>query len=155
MELEGRVGEYGSVKIKGELQPFNVKSYSDVMMIFRNVDMTDLTPYSANFAGRKIDSGKLSLDLNYKINKSQLKGENKIIMDSFVLGERVEGPNAVDLPLDLAIALLKDTNDRIDIGLPVEGNLENPEFSYGHLIWKALGNLITKIATAPLGRSLE
>ncbi len=149
MELEGRVGEYGSVKIKGELQPFNVKSYSDVMMIFRNVDMTDLTPYSANFAGRKIDSGKLSLDLNYKINKSQLKGENKIIIDSFVLGERVEGPNTVDLPLDLAIALLKDTNDRIDIGLPVEGNLENPEFSYGHLIWKALCNLIAKIATAP------
>ena len=149
MELEGRVGEYGSVKIKGELQPFNVKSYSDVMMIFRNVEMTDLTPYSANFAGRKIDSGKLSLDLNYKINKNQLKGENKIIMDSFVLGERVEGPNVVDLPLDLAIALLKDTNDRIDIGLPVEGNLENPEFSYGHLIWKALCNLITKIATAP------
>jgi len=149
MELEGRVGEYGSVKIKGELQPFNVKSYSDVMMIFRNVEMTDLTPYSANFAGRKIDSGKLSLDLNYKINKNQLKGENKIIMDSFVLGERVEGPNVVDLPLDLAIALLKDTNDRIDIGLPVEGNLENPEFSYGHLIWKALCNLITKIAIAP------
>ena len=149
MELEGRVGKYGSAEIKGELQPFNVKSYSDVMMIFRNVAMTDLTPYSANFAGRKIDSGKLSLDLNYKINKSHLKGENKIIMDSFVLGERVEGPNAVDLPLDLAIALLKDTNDRIDIGLPVEGNLENPEFSYGHLIWKALFNLITKIATAP------
>ena len=149
MELEGRVGKYGSAEIKGELQPFNVKSYSAVMMIFRNVEMTDLTPYSANFAGRKIDSGKLSLDLNYKINKSQLKGENKIIMDSFVLGERVEGPNAVDLPLDLAIALLKDTNDRIDIGLPVEGNLENPEFSYGHLIWKALCNLITKIATAP------
>ena len=62
---------------------------------------------------------------------------------------RREGPNAVDLPLDLAIALLKDTNDLIDIGLPVEGNLENPEFSYGHLIWKALCNLITKIATAP------
>jgi len=45
--------------------------------------------------------------------------------------------------------LLKDTNDRIDIGLLVEGNLENPEFSYGHLIWKALCNLITKIASAP------
>jgi hypothetical protein len=70
-------------------------------------------------------------------------------MDSFILGERVEGPKVMDLPLDLAIALLKDTNDRIDIGLPVSGNLDDPKFSYGHLIWKAISNLVTKIATAP------
>jgi hypothetical protein len=35
--------------------------------VFRNVEMTNLTPYSATFAGRKIASGKLSLDLEYKI----------------------------------------------------------------------------------------
>jgi hypothetical protein len=149
MELEGRVDKYGSAKIKGELQPFDAKDYSYMTMIFRNVEMINLTPYTATFAGRKITSGKLSLDLDYKINNSQLKGENQIIMDSFVLGERVEGPKVMDLPLDLAIALLKDTNDRIDIGLPVSGNLDDPKFSYGHLIWKAISNLVTKIATAP------
>ena len=149
MKLEGRVGKYGSAIIKGSLQPFDPKKYSNVSMIFRNVEMTNLTPYAASFAGRKITSGKLSMDLGYKINKSQLRGENKIIMDNFVLGEEVEAPGAVDLPLDLAVALLKDTNGRIDIGLPVSGDLENPEFSYGHLIWKALTNLITKIVTAP------
>jgi hypothetical protein len=31
----------------------------------------------------------------------------------------------------------------------VEGDLENPEFSFGHLIGKAIVNLITKIVTAP------
>jgi len=149
MELEGRVDEYGSAKIKGELQPFEAKNYSDVTMIFRNVEMTNLTPYTATFAGRKITSGKLSLDLSYRINNSQLEGKNQIIMDSFVLGERVEGPKVMDLPLDLAIALLKDANDRIDIGLPVSGNLDDPKFSYGDLIWKAISNLVTKIATAP------
>jgi len=149
MELEGRVNEYGSAKIQGELMPFDVKNYSDVKVIFRNVEMTNLTPYTATFAGRKITSGKLSLDLDYKINNSQLKGANQIIMDNFILGERVEGPKAMNLPLDLAIALLKDTNDRIDLGLPVSGNLDNPKFSYGHLIWKAISNLVAKIATAP------
>ena len=65
------------------------------------------------------------------------------------MGERVEAPRAVDLPLDLALALLKDADDRIDIGLPVSGNLEDPKFSYGHLVWKALANLVMKIAAAP------
>jgi hypothetical protein len=118
-------------------------------MIFRNVEMTGLTPYSAKFAGRKIDSGKISLDLYYNVVDGRLKGENEIIVDSLKLGERVEGSDAMDLPLDLAIALLKDSNDRIQLGLPVAGSLDDPEFSYGHLIWKALVNVLTKIVTAP------
>ena len=149
MALEGRVDQYGSAKIKGELAPLNVKGYSDITMVFRNVEMTRMTPYSAKFAGRKINSGKISLDLNYKIVDSRLKGENQIIVDTLELGERVEGSDAMDLPLDLAIALMKDANDRIQLGLPVAGSLDDPEFSYGHLVWKALVNVLTKMVTAP------
>ena len=149
MALEGQVDQYGSATIKGELAPLNTKGYSDVKMVFRNVEMTGLTPYSAKFAGRKIDSGKISLDLYYNIVNSRLKGENQIIVDSLELGERIEGSDAMDLPLDLAIALLKDSNDRIQLGLPVAGSLEDPEFSYGHLVWKALVNVLTKMVTAP------
>ena len=149
MAFEGQVNQYGSVKIKGELAPLNAKGYSDVTMVFRNVDMTRITPYSAKFAGRKIDSGKISLDLKYKIVDSRLEGENQIIVDSLKLGERVEGPDATNLPLDLAIALLEDSENRIQLGLPVSGSLDDPEFSYGHLVWKALVNVLTKMVTAP------
>jgi hypothetical protein len=37
----------------------------------------------------------------------------------------------------------------IALGLPVSGNLDSPEFSYGALIWKAVVNLLTKIVTSP------
>jgi uncharacterized protein DUF748 len=149
MALEGQVDQYGSANIKGELAPLNTKGYSDVKMVFKNVEMTRLTPYSAKFAGRKINSGKISLDLYYNVVDSRLKGENQIIVDSLELGERIEGSDAMDLPLDLAIALLKDSNDRIQLGLPVAGSLDDPEFSYGHLVWKTLVNVLTKMVTAP------
>jgi hypothetical protein len=61
----------------------------------------------------------------------------------------VKSPEAVNLPLDLAIALLEDADGVIDIGLPVRGDINDPKFSFGQLIGKALVNLITKIATAP------
>lgn len=147
--LEGRVDEYGSTKIEGKLEPFSPERYTDVTMDFRNVEMTSLSPYTIKFAGREVDSGKLSLDLEYKIEQSQLKGDNHIVLDSLTLGDKVESPDAMNLPLNLAVALMKDANDRIDIGLPVSGDLENPEFSYGHLIWKALANLITNIVASP------
>ena len=65
--------------------------------------MPPLSPYAATFAGRKIASGRLWLDLRYKIVKSELAGENKIVMQDFTLGERVEFPDALDLPVDLAV----------------------------------------------------
>jgi hypothetical protein len=71
------------------------------------------------------------------------------VLEQFSLGERVEAPNAVNLPLDLAIALLTDTEGKIDVAVPVSGNVDNPKFSYGHVIRQALVNLITKVVTAP------
>ena len=121
----------------------------DIKVVFRNVEMTNLTPYSATFAGRKITSGKLSLDLEYKIKKRQLAGENQVVMDKLTLGERVESPTAMNLPLDLAIAILQDSDGKIDLGLPVSGSLDDPQFSYGKIIWKAITNVLTKIVTAP------
>lgn len=149
LELDGEVDEFGMARAVGQVDLFNPTNNMDIKVAFRNVDMSRLTPYMATFAGRRIESGKLSLDLEYKIKQRQLLGENKIVIDRLTLGERVESPSATSLPLDLAIAILQDSDGRIDLGLPVAGSLDDPEFSYGGLIWKAITNVLTKIVTAP------
>lgn len=149
LKFEGRVDEFGEAAVDGSLAPFAPKTFTDIGVVFRNVAMTPFSPYSATFAGRKIASGKLSLDLQYKIDNSELQGENKVVLQEFTLGEKVESPDAVSLPLDLAIALLTDSQGRIDLAVPVSGNVDSPEFSYGHVIWQAVVNVITKIVTAP------
>lgn len=147
--LDGGVDRYGTAKVHGSLDPGDYKRSTDISMVFRNVDMSSVNPYSGKFAGRKIVSGKLSMDLNYQIQGNKLVGDNKIIVDNLVLGEHVNSPDAVNLPLDLAVALLSDSNGRIDIGLPVTGDLNDPQFSLAPLISKAFIALITKIVTAP------
>lgn len=149
LELEGQVDDYGLARAVGQINLFDPADFTDVKVVFRNVEMSRLTPYSATFAGRKIDSGKLSLDLEYKFNKRQMEGDNKVVMDQLILGERVESPDAKSLPLDLAIAILQDSDGRIDLGLPVSGSLDDPQFSYGGIVWKAILNVMGKIATAP------
>jgi len=89
------------------------------------------------------------MDLKYIIDESKLLGENKINIDTLVLGEVVDSPDAANLPLGLAIALLKDSNGQIDIDMPVKGNIDDPDFSYGGVVWGAIGNMITGIVTAP------
>jgi hypothetical protein len=149
IELDGLVDDYGLARAVGQMDFLDPTGYTDVKVLFKNVEMNRLTPYSATFAGRKINSGKLSLNLDYKIKDRQLQGENQVIMDKLTLGERVASPTAKDLPLDLAIAILEDSDGRIDLGLPVSGSLDDPQFSYGQIVWKAIFNLIGKVALAP------
>ena len=149
IELEGRVDEFGLARIRGVLNPFVPRNNTDVNVVFKNVDMVSASPYSMKFAGYKIAEGKISLDLQYKVRNGQLEGANQIVIDKLTLGERVDSPDALKLPLELAIAILKDSNGRIDLGLPVSGNMNDPQFSYGAIIWKAISNVLTKIVTAP------
>ena len=149
VELDGKVDDYGSARVRGSIQPFQATEFTDLTLAFRNLEMANLTPYSGKFAGRRIDSGRLSVDLEYKIKQRQLAGENKFIVNKLRLGERVESPDAMNLPLDLAIALLEDSDGVIDLDLPVSGSLDDPQFSYGKIIWKAIVNVLTKLVTAP------
>ena len=147
--LDGRVDAFGLARIRGDLNPFAPRDNTDVNVVFKNIDMTSVSPYTMKFAGYRIAEGKISLDLQYKVRASQLEGANQIVIDNLVLGERVDSPDALKLPLELAIAILKDGNGRIALGLPVSGNMNDPQFSYGAVVWKAIGNILSKIVTAP------
>ncbi len=147
--VNGQIDDYGMAHSEGLVDLFKPTDNMDIKVDFTNVEMARLTPYSATFAGRKIESGKLTLHLQYKLKNRQMLGDNQIIMDKITLGERVKSPQAKDLPLELAIAILEDSDGRIDLGLPVSGSLDDPKFSYGGIIWKAITNVLTKIVTAP------
>lgn len=149
LELKGRVGEFGEARVGGSLEPFDPAHFTDIEVGFRNVALTPLSPYSATFAGRAIARGDIDLELQYKVAEQQLLGENRIVLRDFTLGEHIESPDALDLPLDLAIALLSDGEGRIDVAVPVRGNVGAPEFSYGKVVRKALSKLLGDLVSAP------
>ncbi|MFJ3469740.1 DUF748 domain-containing protein [Pseudomonas sp. NPDC090201] len=149
VDIKGKVDRYAPVTIKGALNPFNPLASLDIATSFKRVELTTLTPYSGKFAGYRIRKGRLNLDLHYLITKGQLKAENKVVVEQLQLGEKVDSPDAVNLPLKLAIALLKDVDGKISIELPVTGDLNNPQFSVMPIVWQTLRNLIVKAAAAP------
>ncbi|AXO87042.1 DUF748 domain-containing protein [Pseudomonas parafulva] len=149
VDIQGKVDRYAPVTIKGALNPFDPMASLDIATRFRRVELTTLTPYSGKFAGYRIRKGRLDLDLHYVITKGQLKAENKVVVEQLQLGERVDSPDAVDLPIRLAVALLKDTQGRISIELPVSGDLNNPQFSVMPIVWQTMRNLVLRAAQAP------
>lgn len=149
VDVKGKVDRYAPVTIKGSVNPFDPMAALDIATSFKRVELTTLTPYSGKFAGYRIRKGRLNLDLHYLITKGQLKAENKVVVEQLELGEKVDSPDAVSLPLKLAVALLKDVDGKISIELPVTGDLNNPQFSVMPIVWQTLRNLIVKAAAAP------
>jgi hypothetical protein len=147
--LEGRVDEFGYARLSGSVNLFAPRDRSAFRVQLRNIDLAGVSPYAMRFAGYRIASGHLALDLNYRVRASLIEGDNKITLQDFKLGEHVESPDALKLPFELAVALLKDPDGTINLEVPVRGNLDDPQFSLAPLIWKAIGNLIGSVVAAP------
>tara|TARA_B100000780_G_scaffold232367_2_gene172316 strand:- start:4068 stop:7190 length:3123 start_codon:yes stop_codon:yes gene_type:complete len=147
--INGKIDSYAPVSLKGELNPLLEELFLDLDFAVEGAELTSVNPYSGTYMGYYIDKGLLSLDVRYKVQNSELDGNNHVVIDQLTLGRKSDSEQALSLPLGLAVALLQDNDGVIDLGLEVSGDLDNPDFSFGSIILNALGNLITKAVTAP------
>lgn len=149
VQFRGEFDKTVPIEIKGKINPFAEDLYADIQITLDNKDLSPLTPYSGKYLGHVIDKGKLFLNLNYKIDKKKLNTENKIFIDQLTLGNEVDSPDAIKLPLKLGIALLKNRKGEIDLDVPVTGEIDDPKFSVGYFIVKIIRNIIEKAVTSP------
>lgn len=155
IDLKGSLDRYAPVTISGSAALLDPTAHTDLRLSFRNIELAVFNPYSGKFAGYNIAKGKLTTELGYTIEQRQLSAEHHVVIDQLEFGEKTDSKDAAPLPVKLAAALLKDRHGVIDLQLPVRGSLDDPEFKYGALVWKVLGNTLSKIVSAPfaaLGR---
>jgi len=145
--LKGNAYDLSPVDVKGEISPY-LGDYN-IEINFDGLPMPLVSPYMVQFAGYKVEKGKMTLGLKYNVVNNKLTASNSIFIDQFELGEKVENPNAVSLPLELAVALLKDSSGKIKIDVPITGSLDDPKFSVGAIAADALMNVISKVVTSP------
>ena len=167
--LTGRVGAFGTTQgdppaelsaqaaldddspmtIDGTINPLQPVAFLDIKGKANEVKLTRLTAYSTKYTGYPITAGKLTMDVHYLLDQRKLNADNHIFITELTFGEPDESPGTQHLPVKLAVALLEDPDGNIDVNVPVSGSLDDPQFSMGGLIWRALGNLIAKAVTAP------
>jgi len=149
VDLNGAVGAFSPVSIKGQINPLGAPLYVDLGLDFRNMELSIFNPYSGKFAGYNITKGKLTTELHYKVDGRKLDAQHHIIIDQLEFGDKTDSKEAVSLPVKLAVALLKDRNGVIDLNLPVGGSLDDPKFRLAPIIWKVFVNILEKAVTAP------
>jgi len=149
IEISGKVDRTAPLHIVGKADPFASALALDIQASAKGIELPNLSAYSGRYLGYAIDKGKLSMDVSYRIENGELNAQNKIFLDQLTLGEKIESPSALDIPLRLAIALLKNSRGEIDLDLPIHGSLNDPQFSIGSIVVKVIVNFIVKAVTSP------
>ncbi len=133
---------------KGDIGAWKQQLQLDLSI--KGLHLTDLSPYMVAYFGMPFSEGIFGFTSSNTIVNSRLEGNNHIDIYKPNLGERQEGVKPrLKLPVKAALYVLKDKDGKVLLDIPVKGNVDNPEFNYMKLVWKALGNLIVKVATSP------
>jgi uncharacterized protein involved in outer membrane biogenesis len=149
VSLQGRIGDVASMKLNGSVGTLGAEDVSNLTLKVDDVSLPALSPYLSQYLGYAIQSGRLDLDLDYQLTGSRIDAANHIVLDRMELGGAVASEQAVNAPVKLGLALLRDSQGVIDLNLPIEGDLEDPQFSIAPVVTRTFVNLIVRAATSP------
>jgi len=149
VDVRAAVDGEAPLTVTGTVNPLQALAYTNLAVAAKGVDLTPLGPYAGKHLGYGLQKGKLDLDLAYKVEEKRIEAGNVIRVDQLTLGEATHSPDATAIPVRLALALLTDRSGLILLDVPVEGKTDDPEFRLGRVIWRAVLNVLVKVATSP------
>lgn len=161
--LTGRLGEFGSLALNGSVWPFRETLN---MNLAGEIEALDLLPFSAYLEqtiGYQVQTGQLNQQLTLSIKEDVLDARAELELDKLhlqTLGaahkkgsltpSKASSPSEEQsaettlLPIGVALNLLRDTDDKIQLVLPVSGHIDEPSLSVNHI----LGVVMRKAMTA-------
>lgn len=139
-----------SGKMSGTLK-VDPKHYQDIVIdaSIKELLITDFNPYSKYYVATPFLNGTISYENQTTVLGGKLDSKNILDIRQIKAGKKVKNSTAMNLPVRLAVSLLKDVKGNIHLDIPVKGSLNDPKFKWGRVIWGVLKNLVIKAATAP------
>lgn len=123
--------------------PYELK----INYVVKNFLLSDLNLYSRYYVGFPIILGNMYYQGKTVITARQLTSENKLIIHNAKLGKKSGG--LMNIPLKLALYLLKDIHGDVILDLPLTGDLNNPKTNIWRLVWQTLKNVVVKVVASP------
>jgi len=147
--FKAKLDEKGIIVDEALVSPFAIPISLENVFKLNDYVLQVLTPYVGKYTGRSASGGKLNLSMEYRIADNKLDAKHKILIKGFDFGDKVESKDALNLPFGLALGLLEDAQNRINISLPVDGDISSPDFHYLKLVGQVARNFFFKIVTKP------
>ncbi|NJB67150.1 uncharacterized protein involved in outer membrane biogenesis [Desulfobaculum xiamenense] len=147
--MNATIGGHAPLRVEGNIVPFGRTLDTNLDVALSNAELPPLSPYTVRHIAYPLATGKMLADVKLHLQGRELAVDNNFLLKNLALGQRVNNPDAPNLPIGLAIALLSDSQGNIQLDIPVRGNLDDPKFRVGKVVMKAIVNLLVKIVASP------
>ena len=119
-------------------------------LFMENVDSKELSPYFVNYFAYPITRGKFNFSFRSNVKDKYL--DSRIIIDSYslLLGDKRKGvKNKSSLPIKTALVIASDKNQRINFDVSPKGNIDDPDFRIGKIVFNTIMKNLAKIVASP------
>ncbi|MFW6337217.1 MAG: DUF748 domain-containing protein, partial [Phycisphaeraceae bacterium] len=139
----------GRVELTGEANPFADEWSADLLAVVRDLPLRPLSPAVEPQLGYSVDRGRLNVDLPLRVTGTELNGTIDARLQGFYLGDTVDSPAAPNLPLKLGLDLLRDRDDVVSLDIGLAGDVSDPTFTLGKLVWGAVFKAMSSVVSSP------
>ncbi len=160
IDFHVNIDEYAKFLIKGNVRPFGEKLNATLIAKIEALELVPLSSYAGKFAGMNIKRGVLDLDANIKIKNDILNIKNTFYLNQLnIESDETETSNNIfkdmPMPLDLTLDVLRDKNNVIKLDIPIEGDVNKPDFKLQDVYNKAMAKAVKFAATHYLLQAVQ
>ncbi len=150
-----KLDQYTRINADGYVKPLAAKPTLKLKAKITGLELPPLSSYTGPELGYNLASGQLNADINLRIEQGKINGENQLKIrqlelnptDSPMMGKLEK---QLSMPVDTALDLLRDSDNNIELEVPVKGDISNPQFSLAETINKALGGVLMQAGVSYL-----
>ncbi|MBX9634841.1 MAG: DUF748 domain-containing protein, partial [Magnetospirillum sp.] len=133
------------ISASGNARMFAANLGGDLKAELRALELPPLSPYAANTMGVHLQTGHLDAEISMKANQGKLDGAMQLVLSQLFIAQ--PDPNAplakrADMPIETVLDLLRDSDNRIQLRIPVHGDLSNPDFDVSDAVGQAVGGAL-------------
>ena len=119
-------------------------------LYLKNIDTKGFSPYCLYYFGYPITDGKYNFSIKNHVKDNYIK--SRMIIDAYstkLAKKRKDFKPQQSIPLKTALVILRDKDDRVNFDIPMEGDMDDPDFKYGKIILKIITQTIVKVVVSP------
>jgi hypothetical protein len=149
IRLQATLPRTAKLDVRGDLKPGNV---GDFTLKLKQLELPVFNPYASAAAGVTVEQGTASVETKLKMRGAKMEIDNQIVLKKF--GVSMRDPESFErsfgVPIDLALALLRDPQGDIKLHIPVKMDEKGATIAIGAVIASALKAALVGAITAPL-----
>lgn len=147
-DISTLMNRYGNVTAQLAVNNKNYRDF-DLKLGVNSVTMSIFNPYTRYYVAHPFWRGDISFTNTLSVKSGQLNSNNRLIVKQIKVGDKIKSDSAFNIPVKLAVAILRDRHGNIDLEIPIDGNLDDPNYHWGKAALKIIGNLLVKAVSAP------